>query len=277
MEDVLAIIHAPGATEGQSKILVSKLRYFLDRFHLERVTIELNPISPLNGPDRNVDLHTLVFGWGLSEKPAWDKLFKIYEVTDLAQEFLVFDLLERRGLNGQKLNEPRINAGRYWGQRVQERNFMLFIDGYYLKSTAPYGMKSVLKKPHNRGQHLTRSHYVLMPGDTGEIEIVNLIFDLFVNHDYSRTQIANLLTAQSVKPPCKRVKWRNRIVKALLEDPAYIGANEFNGSIRYNVFPSLVDRSIFYEAQAKIMRERFSPKNLRALDYRCHLDSGLLK
>jgi hypothetical protein len=266
MEDVLAIIHAPGATDSQSQILVNKLRYFLERFSLQKVNIELNPIPPLNVPEKHRNLNTLVFGWGLSEKPAWDKLLQIYEVANIAQEFLAFDLVERRGLNGRRLNEPRVNAGRYWGQIVQERNLMLFIDGYYLKSTAPYGMKTVLKKPHKGRPHLTRSHYVLLPGDTGEIEIVKLIFDLFVNHDYSRTQIANLLTAQSVKPPGKTLRWRTKALKTLLQDPVYIGANEFKGSIRYNVFPSLVDQSTFYEAQAKIMRERLTPKDVRALN-----------
>lgn len=275
MEDVLVIIHSPGVTEGQSKILVNKMCYFLERFNIQKAKIELNPALPIKSATDDRTWNTLVIGWGLSAEPAWDELLNEYEIKNLPQEFLAFDLFERRGFDRRRLHEYRVNAGRYWSRKVKERNLMLFIEGYYLKSVAPYGMTRVLRKPSKRKSFLLRSHYVLLPGDADEIEILKLIFDLFVNHDCSPTQISNLLTAQSINPPGKNVRWRTRVIRTFLKDPVYIGANEFKGSIRYNVFPSLIDKSTFYEAQAKIMREPITRKDVHVLNFQYNLSSRL--
>jgi len=267
MNDVLAIIHAPGVTNGQSKVLINKLRYFLDRYNCINPIIRINPTLPLKSGNDGI-WTTLVIGWGLASAPSWDKLICEYGLSGSTQDFLAFDLFERRGFDGRILFKPMVNAGKYWGQKVREKNLKLFIEGYYLKSTVPYGMISVLKKPPNGRAYHWRSHFVLKPGSSDEIKIVRLIFDLFVNHDYSRTQICNLLTAQSIDPPGKNARWRISVVKTILEDPVYIGANEYKGNFRYDIFPSLIDKSMFYEAQSKIESEQISRIEVCAMNRR---------
>jgi len=266
MEDILAIIHAPGESEVQLKILVRKLHYLLDRFDLQKIKIALNPTLPPTLADENIICNLLVFCWGLPIKPVWQRILTEYNILNLAQGFLAIDLFERHDFNGRNLYIPNINAGRYWSQRVQENNIKLFMEGYYLKSTPPYGMRRILKKATRDGLHQKRPHHILQPGDTDKIEIVKLIFDLFVNHDYTHTQIANLLTAQSIKPPGKSHRWQTRTVKTILDNPVYIGANVFKGVIRYNVFNPLIDKSTFYEAQAKIARKQITRKDISTLN-----------
>jgi hypothetical protein len=266
VKNTLAVIHAPGATEGQVQMLVRKLRYYLKRYNLPSVTIKINPKMPLQEDDSERSWNTLVLGWGLPFELGWDKWVYEYNLARVAQEFLAFDLFERRRYGGQILYEPRVNAGRYWSRKIQERNLQLFLDGYYVKSVAPYGTKCVLKKRSRENPPSLRSYYILEPGDQEEVEIVRLIFDLFVNHDYSRSKICNLLSAQLVKPPGKSTRWRGRVVKAILENPVYIGANEYRRNIRFNVFPLLGNKSIFFAAQAKIMREPVTRKDVNRMN-----------
>ena len=275
MRKTLAIIHAPGATENQERMLVQKLRYRLDLHGLSGVTIRIKPKMPFQDDDFNKCWNTVVLGWGLPSDPTWDKWVCEHNPARVAQEFLVFDLFERRRDDGQIPCEPRINAGSYWSRRVKHKNFQLFLDGYYLRPFAPYGMRCVAKKESRESPSRLRSHNVLVPGNQEDIEIVRLIFDLFVNHDSKRTKIANLLSVQSVKPPGKNARWNAGVVKAILENPAYIGANEYRGSIRFNVFPSIINKSIFFEAQAKIAHESFTWKDVRAMNRKYALSSQL--
>jgi hypothetical protein len=265
MEDVLVIIHAPGQSEARLKILIRKLHYLLDCFDLQKLKIDLNPDLPIRLADENMFYDLLIFCWGLPIKPVWDRILSEYNILNSAHGFLAIDLFERHGLNGRNLRIPNINAGRYWSHKVKEKNIKLFTEGYYVKSTAPYGMRCILKKAPRDGLSLRRPHYILQPGDIEKTEIVKLIFDLFVNHDYTHTQIANLLTAQSIKPPGKSHRWQTRTVKTILDNPVYVGANVFKDVIRYNVFHPLIDKSTYYEAQAKIARKQFTRKEISSL------------
>ena len=101
---------------------------------------------------------------------------------------------------------------------------------------------------------------MLEPGDPEKVEIVRLIFELFVIHDYTLTDICNLLNSQGVKSPLKSNTWKTRVVRTILESEIYIGANEFCGCVKHGVFPSFIDKSIFFEARAKISRNHLTLK-----------------
>ncbi|MFC1535262.1 recombinase family protein, partial [Thermodesulfobacteriota bacterium] len=175
----------------------------------------------------------------------------------------------RFGVDGRFLDKPRIGAGKYWGRKVQEGRMKHFLKGYYVQPMPPYGMKRVRKKSSDEKFSRYRSRYILIPGDSEEVQIVRLIFDLFVNHYYNRTDISNLLNAQGAKPPGRKTIWKSNAVSAILKDPVYIGANQHQETIRYNVFPSVLDKFLFFEAQAKIMRERFPREVHKSIYYDC--------
>jgi hypothetical protein len=92
------------------------------------------------------------------------------------------------------------------------------------------------------------------------VEIVRLIFELFVIHDYTLTDVCNLLNSQGVKPPLKNNTWKTSVVRTILESEIYIGANEFSGCVKQDVFPPFIDKAVFFEAQAKISRNLLTLK-----------------
>ncbi|MGD9373881.1 MAG: recombinase family protein, partial [Desulfobacterales bacterium] len=158
------------------------------------------------------------------------------------------------------LEPPKINAGKYWSKKTRQNNFKLFLEGYYIKPIAPYAMRRVPIKKSRQKNRSSRWRYVLEPGDPEKVEIVRLIFELFVIHDYSLTDICNLLNSQGVKSPLKCNTWKTRVVRTILESETYIGANEFSGCVKHGVFPSFIDKAVFFEAQAKISRNQLTLK-----------------
>jgi hypothetical protein len=245
---ILATVHAPDANEKQKNSLVQKLYGILERLGLDNTNIKFN--------HHDMDLskvETLVIGWGQPSKPPWTELIKTYTFLNNIQKIFVLDLYERYSANGKPLTKPRINAGKYLEQKIKQGHFRLFIDDYYLKPFTPYGMKRVPVKTSNNKHFAPRTHYVLELRDTETVEIVKLIFNMFVYDDYTRTEISNLLNAQKITPPGKRNIWDIKQIKTILKDPANIGANEFSGNIRYDVFSPIIDKATYFSAQVKIL------------------------
>lgn len=244
----LATVHAPDANEKQKDSLIQKLYGILERLGLDNTNIKFN--------HHDMDLNkveTLVIGWGQPSKPPWTELIRTYTSLKDIQKIFVLDLYERYSANGKPLTKPRINAGKYLEQKIKQGHLRLFIDGYYLKPFTPYGMKRVPVKTSNNKHFSSRTHYVLELGDTETVEIVKLIFNMFVYDDYTRTEISNLLNAQKITPPGKRNIWDIKQIKTILKDPVYVGANEFSGNLRYDVFSPIIDKLTYFSAQVKIL------------------------
>ena len=262
MSRTLAIVHAPGVNQAQLNMLVEKFREFMDQIDLNGTDIQVNP-DPLFRSEKfgNKDeINTLIVGWGLSSKPTWGWWMSEIPLSKTVRQFIGIDLFERNRFDGRELEPPKIHAGKYWSRKTRQNNFKLFLEGYYIKPTAPYAMRRV---PIKKSKQKTRSRplrYVLEPGDPEKVEIVRLIFELFVIHDYTLTDICNLLISQGVKPPLKSNIWNTRVVRTILESEIYIGANEFCGCVKHGVFPSFIDKSTFFEAQAKISRSQLTLK-----------------
>jgi hypothetical protein len=82
------------------------------------------------------------------------------------------------------------------------------------------------------------------------------MFDLYVNHGYTMADITNLLNAQGVSAANKSKVWNPKKVKNIITSVFYIGSNQFGACIKHNVFPAIIDRSIFYAAQARFLKHR---------------------
>lgn len=254
LPDSFALIYAPGVNQIQSLDLVKKIKAIAERMDLTETEICINPDPQVdnqwkNHPDK---LKALIIGWGLPEEPSWGLLFDNFVSLETTHDIYAIDLFARKGADGRTLEAPRVNAGKYWSRRVQEKNLRLFFKGYYIKNSVPYGMKRVPVTEIDRNVCSSRKRLILKPGEPSEIEIVKLIFDLFVNHDYNRTKISNLLNAQKVAAPNRSDLWNAGKVLNILKSPMYIGANQYRGAIIHNVFAPLIDESVYYEAQARI-------------------------
>lgn len=261
--ETISILHAPGVEQSKILFLERKLKDFVDRIDLGKSDIQVNPPHLLKYIDaaRNDGELTLIIGWGLPSSPSWDRWMVENKIPRGVRQFIAVDLFERRGYDGRLLGVPYVNAGKYWSRRTRQINMSLFLNGCYLKPHTPFGMKRVLTKKKKERAPSTRLYYNLVPGEPEKVEIVRLIFDLFVNSDYSLTGITNLLNAQGVCPPHKSsAAWNTRIVRSILASWAYIGANEYCGCYKHNAFPLVVDRALFFEAQAKMARKQISVK-----------------
>lgn len=177
------------------------------------------------------------------------------------RQFIAIDLFERKGLGGKLLEKPMKNANKFLRQNIERNNRGLFFDGYFLRENAPYGLKKVRVKDAKKKNLFSIPLFVLEPGKQSEVEIVRMIYELFVYHDYNRTKICTLLNSQEVKAPRKSGVWNATTIKTLLESPLYIGANQYHEYIKHDVFTPIIEKAIFYEAQAKIAHMDLSVGN----------------
>ena len=258
MSDTFAILYTPGSNKEKEKWLLQKFRNVIKNFNVGTAKIKINPRLPIKnfweGPSNN--LITLIMGWGLDSRPNWGMLIPKPMLFESLRQFIAVDLFEREGLDGKFLKKPNSNAGKYWSLKMKQNNRNLFFDGYFLQANVPYGLKKVPVCDIITDDS-SSSTFTFEPGDSSEVEIIRTIYDFFVTHDYNRSEICSLLNAQEVQPPKRSNIWNTRIITTILESPFYVGANQYRGFIKYDVFPPIVDKSIYFEAQAKLSQLNF--------------------
>ena len=254
MSDLLAILHTPGSSEDTKKGLINKFNNILDQLNIGRANIKVNLRFPINDYLANTseELLTVVIGWGLREKPSWERIIPKPNSLASVRQLIAIDLFERKGLDGRVLEKPLINAGKFWSRRMQLNNQTLFLEGNFLQASTPYGLKRVEVFCAENNTQPSMPVFTFEPGEPSEVEIVRMIFELFVDHDHNRSEICNLLNAQEVKAPQKNRVWTPRTIKTILKCPFYIGANKYLGFIRLNVFTPIIVKSVYFEAQARI-------------------------
>ena len=147
MSRTLAIVHAPGVKQAQLNMFVEKFREFMDQIDINGTDIQVNPNpEPLTRSGQfgiKEEISTLIVGWGLSSKPTWGWWMNDMSLPETVRQFIGIDLFERHRFDGRKLEPPKINAGKYWSRITRRSNFKLFLEGYYIKPTAPYAMRRV--------------------------------------------------------------------------------------------------------------------------------------
>ena len=108
--------------------------------------------------------------------------------------------------------------------------------GYRPGGAPPYGMQRAMLDERkirvqvlNPGQRkgLQNGRTILEPGDPSEIAIINEIFHLFVEQEYSEKQIAGHLNQRGVPSPGGRI-WSPGRINHILSDEQYIGSVVYN-------------------------------------------------
>ena len=152
--------------------------------------------------------------------------------------------------------------------------------GYRQGGPAGYGLRRILvdqngsiKSELSRGEHksLQTDRVILMPGPDDEVRTVNLIYQWFIDHGISTSEIASRLNAMNVKTDLGR-DWTRATVQEILTNEKYIGNNVYN-RISFKLkktrvenpremwikkeaaFEPIVQPDLFYTAQG-IIRER---------------------
>ena len=255
MAEDIAILYAPGVSLQIRNSLICKLNNVLEQLNIGKPEIFVNPEFPIDilMDIKKKKLLTMVIGWGLKDRPSWEKIIPEPKHFGSIRQLFAIDLFERKGFDGRTLVRPMMNAGKYWSQKMQQHRRNLFFSDYFLHPSAPYGLKKVQVPNADNDYHPPNMPlFIYKPGEPAEVEIVRMIFELFVGHDYNFSKICNLLNSREVSAPKKSKVWHPRTIKTILKCPLYIGANKFHDFLKYDVFQSIIAKPVFFEAQAKI-------------------------
>lgn len=194
MPNLLAILHSPGSSKSLKERLLKKFTGRLKQLNIGSPEVVVNS-SPdfddcfLSAHD---DFLTIIIGWVLKSEPSWETIFSRIHQVEFLRQLMAIDLFEREGIDGRVLEKPQLNAGKYWGRRMQLNNKSLFLEDNYLQASTPYGLKRAKVQPKNDSDNSNVRSVTFEPGEPAEIEIVRMIFELFVNHEHNRTEICNL-------------------------------------------------------------------------------------
>jgi DNA invertase Pin-like site-specific DNA recombinase len=152
--------------------------------------------------------------------------------------------------------------------------------GFRQGGTAGYGLRRALIDQHGNlktllkiGEHKSfqMDRVILVAGPKEEIEIVHKIYEWFIQHNLTESQIAENLNSDNIKTDFDRA-WTRNTVHEVLTNEKYIGNNVFNRTsfklkrvhisnpeeqwIRKDqAFEAIVPLEMFYTAQG-IIRER---------------------
>lgn len=253
MSDLLAILHTPDSRESTKSALLNKFKCIIAHLNIGKVDIKVNPRLPVNNhlEGKSKELMTVIIGWGLRTRPTWETIIPEPKNLESVRQFIAIDLFERKGIDGRILKKPLINAGIFQGKRMQLNNLTHFLEGNCFQTSTPYGLKKVEVFGYDNNQDST-TLCTFELGESSEIEIVRMIFELFVDHEHNRAEICNLLNAQQVNAPKDFKAWTPGLVKSILKCPFYIGANKYREFIKYDVFTPIIEKTVYFAAQARI-------------------------
>ena len=264
MQKTVAILNVLDSSDPEVGVLMKMLKRFLENLNLypdEIIVTDRSELSP-RIVENDKAPNMLIIGWGLSDRPCWSRWSYEINTSSKIRIFIAIDLYHQHRNGVRVLIRSKTNDScclhKSWQTRCR-----LFLNDCFVSYVAPYGMRRIPKAVYDDGftffnaeGFIFSKRYILVPGSLQEVEIVRLIFNLFVDHGYTMTEIANLLNAQGVEAPNKSKIWSGKKLKSLMSSVVYIGSNQYSACVKHDVFPALIDKSTFYTAQAKIYKRQ---------------------
>lgn len=144
----------------------------------------------------------------------------------------------KRAMAGEYSRELSVKV--FAGQANVVRN------GFHSGSTPGYGLRRCLvdenrvrKTQMNEGERkcLSTDRTILVPGPAEELEVINLIYDRFIDEKYSLCRIARELNDRGI-PNVAHRRWNDVSVRKVLSNEKYIGNLIFNKTSRKLETPS---------------------------------------
>ena len=139
--------------------------------------------------------------------------------------------------------------------RVRTKHLQMIQEGQWRGGLVPYGYCLVQKgRTNKKGQPVPD-----LAIDPKESEVVRQIFDLIANQGYGTNRVAQWLNDQGIKTKRDKTLWRGTSVRAMLDNPVYIGILRF-GNDRSAPFEHLrIVSDEMYKRCLSIVKER-APK-----------------
>ena len=141
--------------------------------------------------------------------------------------------------------------------RVKTKHCQMVQEGQYRGGNLPYGYKLEHQGRTNKKNQPIRDLMI----DEDEARIVREIFDLLTNHGYGTNRVAQYLNARGIKTKRGTSLWRGTSIRAIIENPIYIGVYHMNGA-QSEPFEHLkiIDEDLFMRCQQTVKAR--STKNL---------------
>ncbi len=257
MATIITILNLPRDGPARVTALLNQMRGFLEQIgrNNDDLRIYTHLDFGLAELAKNKKVRTLILAWSAGGKPNLDYWTWSILPSNTITEFIPLDLDSKSIPAPKPLDLAPDNTGN-WTSKAQRTKLALFLNGFYLNAFAPFGLRLMNNYAPETHVPPYRSCHLLAPGPMNEVDIVRLVFSLFVDHGYTYTEISNLLNAQGIKPPATAQSWSHRALKVLLQSTVYIGVNRFRGCIKHDVVPPLIDKVQFFKAQSKILANR---------------------
>lgn len=151
------------------------------------------------------------------------RLMKLFKHTDtyVITPDRMYNLRDEYDWNAFEAELKRGNDYLKYTKKILNRGRLLSVSqGNYIGSIPPYGYNKIKVKDGKR-------ECPTLEENKEQADIVRLIFDLYVNQDMGRTNIAHYLDNMGVKPP-KGQYWSPPALKDMLENVHYIGKVKWN-------------------------------------------------
>lgn len=182
------------------------------------------------------------------------RLMKLLKLTDtyVITPERMYNLRDEYDWNAFEAELKRGNDYLKYTKKILNRGRLLSVSqGNYIASIPPYGYNKVWVKDGKK-------ECPTLEENKEQADIVRLIFDLYVNKDMGRTNIAHYLDNMGVKPP-KGQYWSPAAMKDMLENVHYIGKVKWNwrktvtivedGEIRKTNPKSKIGEYLIYEGR----------------------------
>ncbi|MBR3017905.1 MAG: recombinase family protein [Clostridia bacterium] len=110
--------------------------------------------------------------------------------------------------------------------RVKTKHCQMVQEGQYRGGNLPYGYKLEHQGRTNKKNQPVRDLMI----DEDEAKIVREVFDLLTNRGYGTNRVAQYLNERGIKTKKGTSLWRGTSVRALIDNPIYIGIYHMNGA-----------------------------------------------
>lgn len=148
------------------------------------------------------------------------KLFR-YTNTIIITPEMSYDLRDEYPRESFERELKRGNEFLEYQKKIMKRGREQSVkEGNFIGSIAPYGYEKTTIKEGNK-----KCHTLKIVED--QAEVVRMVFDMYVNQDYGRVNIAKHLNALGIKAP-KGGLWKQDAIKDMLENEHYMGKVRWN-------------------------------------------------
>jgi len=243
---------APNESENQP-LLLERVKRRIRKWNMDMITAIFNPTQ-------------IMLESALGKVPFYQQLVLTWISVPMEVPSWIFEVEAVRNMRGMHICSYRKNPIQKFSVSVPakktlslvDRRRYWFADGWWVSPSSPYGMRRVQAPIQAQSEAPAPDifRYNLVAGDSQQLDVVRLIFDMYSYQRQSVVDIVNLLRAEKISAGESVKDWSNPTVERVLTDPIYIGAYRYKTFLRYEAFPAVIEPWLYYVALARLYGEK---------------------